>query len=286
LADINTRLKIDIGAFVAAADNSYYGYYGVTLNMSNVVSLDHTEVVLSKLQHKAYNVYGYKQFDSSICPVTLSQYCSGSCNYVQSSTAPGIACVLNFQYVTEGYFASCPYISCSGVAPACICIRENIQGQTTQSWACYACGVTMAVSSGNSGSPTAQLINSYSLPYNASYTLGTATWDPTTVATFFKQALEGYGPKMNAFREAILDTTCKPFKDLPPYSCERLKVLEKPFLEVLSLSIGNTSIISALLSTFTSAVLYCFYGKRTDNIKFTERIEQNKMALNIQLGRR
>ena len=79
-----------------------------------------------------------------------------------------------------------------------------------------------------------QGFSSYSLPYNASFTIGTAAWDPTTVATFFKQVLDGYGPKMTAFREAILDTTCKPFKDLPPYSCERLKVLEKPFLEVLS----------------------------------------------------
>jgi len=264
----------------------------ISLNLSSVVSLDHAEVILSKLNHIDYNVMGYKQFDSSMCPATLDpyRYCVGACynnQRVFSSATPGVACIEDFQTVTEGYFASCPYISCSGVAPACICI-ENVMysGQTTRSWTCSACGVTTGVSSGNSGSPTSQGFSSYSLPYNASFTIGTAAWDPTTVAAFFKQVLEGYGPKMNAFREAILDTTCKPFKDLPPYSCERLKVLEKPFLEVLSLSIGNTSIISALLSTFTSAVLYCFYGKRTDNIKFTKRIEQNKMALNIQLGRR
>jgi len=286
LNDISTRLQIDLGAFSIAADISYYSSPPVYLNLSDVISLDHTEVALSKLRHVAYQLHGYKQFDSSICPATLSpwQYCGGNCNNGQtiySSASPGAACILSFQSVTEGYYPSCPYITCAGVAPACICFENPYQ--TTRSWSCSACGVYISVSSSN---VIPSLGGSTNVPYNATFTLGTAAWDHTTVTAFFKQVLEGYGPKMNAFREAILDTTCKPFLDLPPYSCERLKVLEKPFLEVLSLSIGNTSIISALLSTFTSAVLYCFYGKRTDNIKFTERIEQNKMALNIQLGRR
>jgi len=73
-------------------------------------------------------------------------------------------------------------------------------------------------------------------------------------------------------KQDVIENACKPFIDLPPYSCTRPVV--RPVLERLALSVSNSGIVLSTFTLVTSAGLYML--KRNRRLDFIERTDHNK----------